>query len=239
MMIMTIFLLFGILYVAYGIFFLITLFKTIKSGERRPQDAFSDLMMVGTEVVYTIIGPIIGFMRFDAFGPEIPFAKQHVLIIILLVIVGSLSFWIARFTSKASNPIIRILVSVGLLQGIVLCFITSIHFLTFIPLGIIYPIYGFELLSPVFALFLLIREFYFYNKTEFNYDDALPYRQELGFVPIPFKIIQAPVFTRIVIYGAMLIPLVVVQMLFAYGCGQDIDSIVKAFTHSVGFVFSY
>ena len=236
---MAIFLLFGILYVSYGVFFLITLFKTIKSGERRPQDAFSEIMMNGTEVIYTIIGPIIGFTRFDSFGHEIPFAKQHVLTIILFVIVSSLSFWIARVTVKSSNPFLRILVSVGLLQGIVLCFITTIHFLTFIPLGIIYPIYGFELLSPLFALFLLIREFYFYNKTEFNYDDALPYRQELGFVPIPFKIIQAPIVTRVVIYGAILIPLVITQMLFAYGCGQDIDAVVKAFTHSVGFVFSY
>ena len=235
---MGIFIVFGILYVAYGIYFLITYFKTIKTGEAKPQNAFSEIMMVATELVYTIAGPIIGFMRFDAFGPEIPFAKQHVLTVILFVIVSSLSFWIARYTAKASNPILRILVSVGLLQGIVLCFITSIHFLTFIPLGIIYPIYGFELLSPVFALFILSREFYFYNKTEFNYDDALPYRQELGFVPVPFKIIQAPIFNRIVIYGAMLIPLIVLQMLFAYGCGQDIDALVKAFTHSVGFVFS-
>ncbi len=237
-MIMLVFLLFGILYVAYGIFFLITHFRTIKAGERRPSDSFSEIVMVFTEVVYTIIGPIIGFLRYDAYGPEIPFAKQHVLTIILFVMVSSLSFWIARFTSKTPNPVLRILVSVGLLQGIVLCFITSIHFLTFIHLGLIYPILGFELLSPVFALFILIREFYFYNKTEFNYDDALPYRKELGLVPIPFKIIQAPVVTRLVVYGAMLFPLIIIQMLFAYGCGQDIDAIVKAFTHSVGFVFS-
>lgn len=236
---MEIFFFFAILYLAYGLFFLITLMLSIKRGGRKPINSFSEIMMVITEVIFTIIGPIIGFMRFDEYGPEIPFAKQHVLTVILFVIVASLSFWIARFTSKTANPFLRVLVSVGILQGIIFCAITSIHFITFIPLGIIYPFMGFELLSPVFALFLLIREFYFYNKTEFNYDDALPYRQELGFVPIPFKIIQAPVFTRIVIYGAMLIPLVVVQMLFAYGCGQDIDSIVKAFTHSVGFVFSY
>lgn len=236
---MEIFFFFAILYLAYGLFFLITLMLSIKRGGRKPINSFSEIMMVITEVIFTIIGTIIGFMRFDEYGPEIPFAKQHVLTVILFVIVASLSFWIARFTSKTANPFLRVLVSVGILQGIIFCAITSIHFITFIPLGIIYPFMGFELLSPVFALFLLIREFYFYNKTEFNYDDALPYRQELGFVPIPFKIIQAPVFTRIVIYGAMLIPLVVVQMLFAYGCGQDIDSIVKAFTHSVGFVFSY
>ena len=235
---MAVFFMFGILYAAYGIFFLITLFKTIKSGERRPKDSFSKLMITFTEVVYTVVGPAIGFMRFDSFGHETPFAKQHVLTVILFVIIGSASFWLARFSSKISNPIFRILVSVGLLQGIVICLFTSIHFLTFIPLGLIYPIYGFELLSPVFALFLLIREFLFFNKTEFNYDDALPYRQELGFVAIPVQIIQAQIYTRLVIYGALLIPLISIQILLAFGCGQEIDAIVKAFTHSVGFVFS-
>ena len=235
---MAAFFLFALLYGSYTLFF-VTLFSlTVWRGDRLSQSRFSIIAMTFSEIIYTVIGPIIGFTRFDEYGPEIPFAKQHVLIIMLLVIVGSASFWIARFTSKTQNPYLRILVSVGLLQGIVLCIVTTIHFLEFIPLGLIYPFLGFELLSPVFALFILSREFYLYNKTEFNYDDALPYRQELGFVPIPFKIIQAPLFSRIVIYGAMLIPLVILQMLFTYGCGQDIDAIVKAFTHSVGFLFS-
>ncbi len=235
---MAIFLIFGILYIAYGIFFLISLFRSIKRGDRGPQNSFSEIMMTFTEVVYTIISPIIGFIRFDSYGAETPFAKQHVLTVILFVMVSSLSFWIARFTTKTTNPILRIIVSIGLLQGIVLCVITSIHFLPFIPLGIVNPILGFELLSPVFALFILGREFYFYNKTVFNYDDAMPYRHELGFIPIPVKIIQAPFIPRMVIYGGMLIVLVIIQMLFAYGCGQDPDAIIKAFTHSQGFVFS-
>lgn len=235
---MALFFFFAIIYAIYTLFFMTIFSLTTWRGDRLSQSRFSIITMTFSEILYTVIGPIIGFTRFDEYGPEIPFAKQHVLIIIILVIVGSASFWIARFTSKTENPFLRILVSVGLLQGIILCLVTSIHFLTFIPLGIIYPFLGFELLSPVFALLLLSREFYFYNKTEFNYDDALPYRQELGFIPLPFKIIQAPIVSRLVIYGVLLIPLIILQMLFAYGCGQDIDAIVKAFTHSVGFVFS-
>lgn len=236
---MGIFFIFGILYAAYGIFFLITLFRSLKRGERSSNHSAKDFIMVFTEVIYTIIGPIIGFLRFDEYGPDIPFAKQHVLTVILFVIVSSLSFWIARFTSKTTNPIIRIIVSVGLLQGIVLCAITSIHFLTFIPLGMIYPFMGFELLSPVFALFILSRELYFYNRTAFNYDDAMPYRHELGFTPIPVRVLQAPFIPRMTIYGGLLIVLIISQMLLSYGCGQDLDAIVKAFTHSQGFVFSH
>lgn len=228
----------AILYLVYGLFFLITFIRTIRVGEKNPENSFLEVLMVFSEVIFTIIGPIIGFMRFDEYGPEIPFAKQHVLTVILFVIVASLSYWIARFTSKTANPVLRILISVGMLQGIILCAVTTVHFLTFIPLGIIYPFMGFELLSPVFALFLLIREFYFYNNVKFNYDDALPYREELGFIPLPIKLIQAPFFTRLTIYGFMLLPLIIIQMLLAYGCGQDIDAIIKAYTHSVGFVFS-
>ncbi|CAN5460891.1 hypothetical protein BH10BAC1_BH10BAC1_09560 [soil metagenome] len=235
---MAIFLAAVLVYVIFGLFFLMTYFLTLRNGERKCRNSVSEFIMVFTEVIYTIIGPIIGFLRYDAYGPETPFAKQHVLTVILFVIVSSLSFWIARITSKTANPILRIIVSVGLLQGIVLCFITTIHFLAFIPLGIIYPILGFELLSPVFALLLLSRELYFYNKAVFNYDDAMPYRQELGFTPIPVKIIQAPFIPRMTIYGVLLIILIIFQMFLAFGCGQDIAAIVKAFTHSRGFIFS-
>lgn len=235
---MGLFFIVALIYAIYSLTFLTTFVIATLKGDSENQSKFSQFILVLSEILFTVIGPILGFARFDEYGPEIPFAKQHVLVIILLVIVSSASFWIARFTSKSANPFLRILVSVGLLQGIILCAVTTIHFLEFIPLGLIYPFMGFELLSPFFALLILSREFYLYNKTKFNYDDALPYRQELGFVPIPFKIIQAPLVTRLVIYGGMLIPVVIVQMLLTYGCGQDIDAIVKAFTHSVGFVFS-
>lgn len=235
---MILFLIVALIYGIYSLLFLTTFVIALYKGERENQSKFSQFILLLSEILFTVIGPIIGFERFDEYGPEIPFAKQHVLVIILLVIVSSASFWIARFTSKTENPFLRILVSVGLLQGIVLCSVTTIHFLEFIPLGLMYPFMGFELLSPFFALLILSREFYLYNKTKFNYDDALPYRQELGFIPIPIRIIEAPFVSRFVIYGAILIPVIIVQMLLAYGCGQDMDAIVKAFTHSIGFVFS-
>lgn len=235
---MELFFLFAIIYLVYTLFFLSIFSITLWRGDRFSKTRFSLIVMTFSEIIYTVVGPIIGFSRFDEYGPEIPFAKEHILIIIFLVIVSSVSFWIARFTHKSENPFLRILISVGLLQGIALCIVTTIHFLEFIPLGIIYPFMGFELLSPFFALLILSREFYLFNKKEFNHDDALPYRQELGFVPIPFKIIQAPFFNRLIIYSALLIPVILIQMVLTYGFGQDIDAIVKAFTHSVGFVFS-
>ena len=236
---MEIFFLMGIPYAAFVILIITLILLTIVRGIQKAKTLFAQIVLYFSEIIYTIVGPIIGFYRFDEFGDEIPFAKQHVLSIILLVIVSSLSFWIARFTAKSANPLLKIIVSVGLLQGIILCFITSIHFVSFIPLGIIYPWAGFELLSPLVALFLLIREFYFYNKVDLNFSELLPYREELDLLPLPIKILKTPFVKRIFIYGFLLIPFLFVQVLIAYGFGQDIDSIVKTYTHSVGFVFSH
>ena len=228
----------AVAYVIYALYFFVTYIVTISNREERCRNSFSEVIMVFSEVVYTIIGPIVGFARFDDYGSSIPFEKQHVLSIIILVIVSSASYWIARFTSRSANPVLRIIVSIGLLQGIVVCFVTTIHFITFIPLGLVYPIMGFELLSPFFAMLLILRKFYFYNKVQIKFDDALPYRSEFGFVPLMFKIYSAPYFYRILIYCGLIIPVIAAQAFIAYGCGQDIDAIIKAFTHSRGFIFS-
>ena len=225
-------------YLFFAAFSFITPIVTMARGEKDCKHKFSAAVLFFSEIVYTIIGPVIGFMRFDQFGADIPFAKQHVLVIILLVISSSASFWFAKLTTGTTNPFIRIIVSIGMLQGIILCAVTTIHFLPFMPNGIVFPTMGFELLSPLIAFIMLLREFYFYNRTELNLTELLPYREELGFVPIPFKILQLSLFNRCLVYGAFLIPVVTVHVLFAYGCGQDIDSLVKAFTHSHGFIFS-
>ncbi|MBL0329440.1 MAG: hypothetical protein IPP64_08505 [Bacteroidetes bacterium] len=236
---MEIMILAALLYAFFMVFFLVFFFIGISKNDQQTKSKFSTAVLLFSEIIYTIIGPIIGFARFDMYGPEIPFAKNHVLIIILLVIVASASFWVARLYSKTENPILRIIVSAGMLQGILLCAITTIHFLEFIPLGMMYPFMGFELLSPLFALLILSREFYVYNKKEFDLEDALPYRQEFGMIPIPLKILQTPFLQRIVIYLILLLPFVFLQMLLTFGCGQELDAILKAFTDSVGFVFSH
>lgn len=225
-------------YPVFLLFVIITATVTIIRGEKECRNIFSTGVLVFSEIIYTIVGPVIGFMRFDQFGSDIPFSKQHVFTVILFVITSSASFWFARLTAKTANPMIRIIASVGLLQGIILCAVTTIHFLPFIPDGLMFPALGFELLSPFIALILLSREFYFYNKMELDLNELLPYRQELGFIPIPLKLLQLPIFQRCIIYGILLVPVIIAQVLLAYGCGQDIDALIKAFTHSHGFIFS-
>ncbi|MDQ3045981.1 MAG: hypothetical protein M3R27_00410 [Bacteroidota bacterium] len=198
---------------------------------------FPAIMLI-SEILFMILGPAIGFYRFDDYGGEIPFSKQHVLIIILLTITSSLCFWIAKFTGNSTNPFLRIAVSAGMFLGLVFTFISAIHFIPFIPLGFIYPIFGFELLSPVIAFFFLLKEFWFYNKFELNLTELLPYRAELGFIPWTHRVWQLPFSQRVVFYLCLLIPIVILHSLFAYACGQEIDSLIKAYTYSNGFIFS-
>jgi len=235
---MELFIVTAIAYVIYALYFLVTYIITLVHREERCRNSFSERIMVFSEIVYTVIGPIIGFARFDEYGSSTPFEKQHVLSIIILVMVSSTCYWIARFTSRSEHPVLRIIVSIGLLQGIVLCFVSTIHFISFIPLGLVYPIIGFELLSPFFAMLLLLRKFYFYNEVQIKFQDPVPNRSQLGVVPLAFKIYVAPFFYRILIYCCLLIPVIAAQVFIAYGCGQDIDAIIKAFTHSRGFIFS-
>lgn len=224
----------GIPYVGYVIFLIVNSIKTLVKNKDRSSTVF----ILISEMIFTIIGPGIGFWRFDKYGSDIPFDKHHVLSIILLVIVSSASFWLAKLTHKNGNPVLRILLSIGMLQGILLCFITSIHFILFIPMGIIYPFFGFELLSPIIALLFLLKEFNFYNRIIFDLDELLPYRAQLGFIPLPIKIMQLPALPRIAVYLTGVVMLLFLEIMIASFFGQDYDSIIKAFTHSVGFIFS-
>jgi hypothetical protein len=227
-------LLLGIPYLAYVIFLIVNSIKTIV----KDTNSSSNIIILISEIVFTIIGPCIGFWRFDKYGSDIPFDKRHVLSIILLVLVSSMSFWIAKLTHKNGNPVLRILLSIGMLQGILLCIITSIHFIPFIPMGIIYPFFGFELLSPIIALLFLLKEFNFYNRVIFDLEELLPYRAQLGFIPLPIKIMQLPALPRIMVYLSGVATLLFLEIMIASFFGQDYDSIIKAFTHSVGFIFS-
>jgi hypothetical protein len=228
----------GIPYALFVIYIIALTIFSLYKGIYRFQSGFLLGTLFFSEVVFTVIGPAIGFYRFDAYQPEIPFAKQHVLSIILLVIVSSTSFWIARLGNKQAHPTVKIFASVGMLQGIILCAVTSIHFIPFYHMGLIFPMFGFELLAPPVAMFLLIREFYFYNNTKIIVNDSLPYRQELGLLPLPVKIMSMPFFERLLVYAAILLIIIIAEAGLCLLAGQHIDSIIKAFTHSVGFIFS-
>lgn len=227
--------------IAYAIIVLTIVVMTLLSivkGIKKSKTLFAEFFLYFSEVIFTVIAPIIGFMRFDKYQPQIPFSKQHVLSIILLVFVASVSFWSARAVQNTKNPIIKIALSVGMLQGMIICFITTIHFIPFIPLGLTFPTAGFEILSPVVAFFLLLREFYFFNRLPVETNETIPYRTELGFTPLSYQILNFSFTKKLLVYFILFTVLILLQVILASPFGQDFDSILKAYTHSVGFIFS-
>jgi hypothetical protein len=225
-------------YIFFLLFAAITAFINIGRGEKQSRNLFSKALVFIAEIAFTIIGPIIGFMRYDAYQPEIPFSKHHVLTVIILVFFASLSFWIARLSAGNTKPLTRIILSVGMLQGILLCAICSVHFMNYYSNGLAFPFLGFELLSPPMAVILLLREFYFFNRERYELDEALPYRKELGFMPLSHRLLEKTFFQRLPVYAAFLLPFIAAQLVLAYGFGQAPDALIKAFTHSQGFFFS-
>ncbi len=227
----------GIIYSFYILFVVINSLKIISRNFWQSED-IQDNRLVVSDIIHTIIGPIIGFNRYDAFGPDIPFAKTHVGIIIFLVIVASLSFWISRIAQKQLHPILKMGLSVGILQGMILCIITTIHFVPYLLSGLVFPMFGFELLTPFIAFFLLLKEFYSLQiSLRIRPETGLVY-QKLGMVTIPHELINNFIYYRIFFYPLLLIGLVVFEIGFMTLFGFAPDSLLKVFTESKGFIFS-
>lgn len=228
----------GLFYAAFGIYLIVSTIRSMGRGHRKTGRTFQDRLLLFSEVLFTVAGPVIGFSRFDAYMPDIPFAKHHVLSVMILTASSSAAFWLSRLTERTAGPELRILLSAGMLQGILLCAVVTVHFACYLLLGLVYPVFGFELLCPLFAFFLLCRQLYFYNKVTPAPDGLLPYREQLGIVPVQVRIFRQPLGTRLLIYGGLALAAVIAQMAAAYALGQDADSLIKAFTQSTGFVFS-
>jgi NADH:ubiquinone oxidoreductase subunit 3 (subunit A) len=105
-------------------------------------------------------------------------------------------------------------------------------------MGILMPVFGFELLSPVIAIFILAEELLLSNKLKPDLENLLPYRYEAGIIPFYYKVFQMPMYFRVLIYFAIMILLVTIQLIFTWAIGQEPDSIIRVFTNSVGFIFS-
>lgn len=231
----------GLLIPTYPLLLIYTFFSTMISFLKNKYEftaRFTKITFVIAEILFTVFAPLLCFYRFDTGGYHLPFANQHVLILVVLILSSSVSFWISKLTFHSQNPIVRIIISIGLLQGMILCGVITIHFFYQILVHSLFSMVGFKLLSPFIAFFILLRQYYFYTKEKIDLEDQLPYRVELGLIPLPYKIVLAHGLIKLLIYSVMVVAVLVMQM--ALGCfiGLDIDAIVKVFTHSSGFVFS-
>jgi hypothetical protein len=189
------------------------------------------------EFIFTVAGPAIGFMRFDAFGPEIPFSKEHVSAVVLVTIAASSSFWIAKISGRQLGTTAKWIVSGGMMAGILLCLVTTIHFGGYNLMGLMYPLFGFELLSPFMGIFILLKELWLLHTRVITEEipgmdvlDAPVKQQE--------KVTAAGMSNALVTSVMIALPLLCVLVVLNFAMGHPLDALIRAYTESKGFIFS-
>lgn len=194
--------------------------KSIRNDFRNDDELSGWMITLG--MLFTSIAPLTGFMRYDAFGPEIPFSKQHVLVIELIVVVSAICYWVSKFAKKKLSPFVNLLLRAGLIQGIILDAIVTIHFLNFMGMGLMFPMFGFELLAPPIAMLFLLYELTCNFRTPKQQADPVFFTDKI--LPLHLAAVIVLVFAQ----QAVLIP-----------TGSEWNSLVSAFTESKGFIFSH
>ncbi|HEY6161219.1 MAG TPA: DUF6688 family protein [Bacteroidia bacterium] len=189
------------------------------------------------EVIFTVIAPAIGFLRYDKFGPEIPFSTHHIHVIILLTFLSSGCFWIVKMGGHSLKGIMKQVLASGIAAGIVLCVITAIHFGKYNLNGLFFPLAGFELLSPFICIFILYKELYNLYATPPSAQAFHPgvLDAPVSAVPLAQRLVDTRSIARAFI---MAVPFIIAVALLNMAAGGSPDAFIKAFTESQDFVFS-
>jgi hypothetical protein len=210
----------------YPVVLTFTIIVLVKSWRKSIRNEFRDeekpspwLTIFGA--LFTTVAPLIGFIRYNKFGSGTPFSDEHVLVIKILVVVSALCYWLSRFGKNDFSPFVNLLIRAGLLQGIILDIVVTIHFGGYMLLGLMFPVMGFELLAPPIAMTFILYELQCNLKS--------PQRKALP-ESSPGKSAMLQV--------GLLVLLIVVEQTVLLPIGSHWDSLVKVFTESQGFLFS-
>jgi hypothetical protein len=172
-------------------------------------------------ILFTTLGPLMGFWRYNKFGADCPFDPKHVFAIEIIVIVSAMCYWFSRFFKKEFPPFINGILRAGLIQGIILDFFVTIHFGTYMIRGLVFPLFGFELLAPPMALLFLLYELHC------NIGAGKLRNVSLIAVGKNVALQCGVLFVMVFAEQAILLPV-----------GFEWNSLVLAFTRSHGFIFS-
>ncbi|MBI1837478.1 MAG: hypothetical protein HYR91_09465 [Flavobacteriia bacterium] len=226
---------FGIFAFIYGLYILIIVIKIISSiiGELWLREwKVVQRKFIGASVIHTLVGPVIGFLRFDDYGSDMPFSKKHVLTIFTFYLVATCSYWYSIYYRSKMSYYGKIITTFGIVQGILLCLIISIHFANYYHLGLLFPFCGFELLCPIVAFFLLLKELIKIQKHFFRNTFPSFHSKDIEVYSLIHKL------EELFLFVPFLLLFIFIQIIVLQFFGQDIDSVFKVFSESSGFVFS-
>lgn len=217
-----------IIYLGFIIFSIVVIIITaVKS--KKYYSKFWDKTVV-FEIIFMIIGPAIGFARYDDFGFEIPFNTDLDWLLIIPVYFVIFSYFLSKYARVKNLVKVSFVSAVSLSLGLIITLITSIHFGGYIATGIVFPVFGFELVSPVICTFLLIKELIFIHQFQVNQIETMP--EPYG------KIAKTPFIPKLGfgLLGASALLVVYQLILLAFGYGST--ALIDIYSSSHNFTFS-
>lgn len=156
----------GIPFCLFLLYVLVLLGLNLKQNTQKiTKETYQNRWIFGAELLFTVLAPLIGFLRYSetGFSPEFPFAEKHLLTLIVLVAIAVIGYWLSRLYKTKLPPLLDAFVPVMVLQGFLLNIILVIHFGGHILMGAIFPLIGFELIAPFVNIVLFGRELFYHH----------------------------------------------------------------------------
>lgn len=178
-------------------------------------------------------GPLLGFWRQHDYPPEFPFGEAHLPSLFFIIVVALNAYWASQLFKHQQAPLVAVLIPLGLMQGLLLNIALLGHFGSYVILGFMYPMMGFELVAPLFNAILFARALYA-NHCHFQEKLDLEAFQRTIWYPLARWCFP----TRSFVYFVLVWPFAYLQQALLTLFGQRADGVLRAFVESCGFTFS-
>ncbi len=177
-------------------------------------------------LLFILVGPVLGFIRYDQYPPEIPYASAFKWILITLTAIGMAGFWASFLYKKSLSGSWSLAAVVAMWVGAGICLLNGLHFIPMAAMGVMFPVLGFELVSPYMALLLILRELYQLHAFRATIKATTPG----GFWQ------KTPGEQLMYILPLAAVTVITVCMVFTLG-GYPEDALIRVFTQSKVFSF--
>ncbi|MDX1798987.1 MAG: hypothetical protein R3255_10095 [Candidatus Lokiarchaeia archaeon] len=182
------------------------------------------------ELLFMIIGPPLGFYRFNKFGYDAPFKDEIAWILIVLVYIVIISYWLSKYSRINRLYQLNIVSFFPLILGLIITFVTAIHFIPYMILGLMFPILGYELFSPLICLILLLREIRLSNQFQTE--------NQIGFSSQYQRFVQLSQVNKVIIGIVFSVAFLLIYQFILSALGYPFSTLTDIYTQTHGFTFS-
>lgn len=210
----------------------IDFFGFLIKGKRVVSNFFIGLAELGSLIIlpymYSNFGQGYGSICCGDTMDTATFSPQHQLTIAIIILLCLASYFISKFKSNLSTPIVEVLLNAFLLIGIVLNL-----FIGFQTTSAGYFITGNIPIILLFILMIIKNQRLFVEQSE-----KFPQKELSKFDIIAWSILSSKPLVKFPVLLILCLPVVVVTIIFLLLFGQKPDSIIRAFTETYKHGFS-